>query len=64
MAKRRNSIDHKPLSEQVYIMLLSEDVGLKREQIEKEYRFYPKRRWRFDFAIPDLKLGIIIRDEK
>lgn len=25
-----------------------------------EYRFYPKRRWRFDFAWPDLKLALEI----
>jgi very-short-patch-repair endonuclease len=25
---------------------------------EREYRFCPQRRWRFDFAFPDHKLGI------
>ena len=25
---------------------------------EREYRFHPVRRWRFDFAIPDLMLAI------
>lgn len=23
-----------------------------------EYRFYPTRRWRFDFALPDYRIGI------
>jgi very-short-patch-repair endonuclease len=27
-------------------------------EVEREYRFHPTRRWRFDFAIPDLKIGI------
>jgi len=27
---------------------------------EKEYRFTPERRWRFDFAIPELKIAIEI----
>lgn len=26
--------------------------------VKTEYRFHPTRRWRFDFAIPDIKLGI------
>ena len=25
---------------------------------EREYRFHPTRRWRFDFAFPDLKLAV------
>lgn len=29
-------------------------------QMESEYRFHPTRRWRFDFAIPDVLLGIEI----
>lgn len=27
---------------------------------EREYRFHPIRKWRFDFAIPDKRLGIEI----
>ncbi len=27
-------------------------------EIEKEYKFHPERRWRFDFAIPSLMIGI------
>ncbi len=26
----------------------------------KEYKFHPKRRWKFDFALPNLKLAIEI----
>lgn len=29
-------------------------------EIEKEFRFHPKRRWRFDAAIPSKKIGIEI----
>ena len=25
---------------------------------ETEYKFHPERKWRFDFAIPELKVGI------
>ncbi|WP_139121780.1 PDDEXK family nuclease [Piscirickettsia litoralis] len=26
--------------------------------VEQEYRFHPKRRWRFDFAMPVYKLAV------
>ena len=29
-------------------------------EVEREYRFHPERRWRFDFAIPEKKIGIEI----
>ena len=29
-------------------------------KVSEEFRFHPVRRWRFDFAIPDLKLAIEI----
>lgn len=25
---------------------------------EREYRFHPERKWRFDFAFPDIKLAV------
>lgn len=28
--------------------------------LEKEFRFHDKRRWKFDFAMPDLKIAIEI----
>lgn len=33
---------------------------LTRHTITPEYRFYPPRRWRFDYAIIDLKIAIEI----
>lgn len=29
-----------------------------RKMIELEYRFHPPRRWRWDYAVPSIKLGI------
>jgi very-short-patch-repair endonuclease len=29
-------------------------------EVEREFRFHETRHWRFDFAIPDLKIGIEI----
>ncbi len=29
-------------------------------QVEREYRFHPERRWRFDFCIPEKKIAIEI----
>ena len=37
-------------------ILLSEGIGY-----EKEYRFYEKRKWRFDFAFPEKKVGVEIQ---
>lgn len=30
----------------------------KLQKPEEEFRFHPERRWRFDFAYPDLKIAI------
>lgn len=30
----------------------------KLQKPEREYRFHPERRWRFDFAYPDLMIAI------
>lgn len=30
----------------------------KMPEPKKEYRFHPDRRWRFDFAFPDIKLAV------
>lgn len=35
---------------------LWEERGLP--ELEEEYRFHPVRKWRVDFALPDLKIGI------
>ena len=43
-------------AEHIIPALIQEDVELP----EEEYRFHPTRRWRFDFAYPELKLAIEI----
>lgn len=37
------------------------DVTHGASQIEKEYRFHPSRKWRFDYAIPKYKIAIEIQ---
>jgi very-short-patch-repair endonuclease len=39
--------------EAMTLMLKSEGIVF-----EREYRFHPVRRWRFDFAIPELRIAI------
>lgn len=34
---------------------ISVNTGYK---VEEEYRFHPERKWRFDFALPELKLAV------
>jgi very-short-patch-repair endonuclease len=34
--------------------------SVEKLQPEREYRFHPTRKWRFDFAFPDRKLAIEI----
>ena len=39
-------------------LLISHMVALKLPEYQAEYRFDAFRRWRFDFAWPDLKLAV------
>jgi len=41
-------------------ILESEIVGAGLPQPEREFRFHPVRRWRFDFAWPALRLAVEI----
>lgn len=34
--------------------------GLKLPKPEREFKFHPDRRWRFDFAWPDLRIAVEI----
>lgn len=38
------------------LQLQATDIPL--DVVEQEYRFHPTRKWRFDFAIPSLKIAI------
>lgn len=40
---------------ELIVQCVCEKYGLR---YQAEYRFHAKRRWRFDFAIPDIKLAI------
>ncbi len=42
-------------------LLLSEqlkELNIQKNRICREYSFHPVRKWRFDFAVPAIKLGI------
>lgn len=39
----------------MFIKIIKSDLGL---DVVKEYRFHPKRKWRFDYAIPSIKMAI------
>ncbi|MEG0899040.1 MAG: hypothetical protein RSF40_04935 [Oscillospiraceae bacterium] len=39
----------------VFAQLIKQETGI---DVCPEFRFHPTRRWRFDFAIPDLKIAI------
>jgi very-short-patch-repair endonuclease len=39
----------------MFVKLIRQELKLK---CEKEFQFHPKRKWRFDYYIPELKLAI------
>lgn len=39
----------------MFTLLCQSELGLT---VLKEYRFFPKRRWRFDYAIPQYKIAL------
>jgi very-short-patch-repair endonuclease len=39
----------------IFTIICKTDIGV---EVVKEYRFYPARRWRFDYAIPEHKIAI------
>ena len=39
-------------------LLLTLQVVFGGDQVETEYRFHPTRRWRFDYAVPNLKIAV------
>ena len=41
----------------LYLRIIEHDLGI---EIIPEYKFHPKRKWRFDFAIVDYKIAIEI----
>ena len=53
--KRKPGIGHKAAKEMLMLTLVS---FVPRNLIETEYRFHPPRRWRWDYAVPSMKLAI------
>lgn len=52
----RNNKERKNV-EDLFTRLVAQEVGVA---CVREYRFHPKRRWRFDYAIPSHKIAIEI----
>jgi very-short-patch-repair endonuclease len=52
MAKKIN----KSVAPDLFLKLLQ--TNFKGIQIEKEYKFHPARRWRFDYAFPFLMIAV------
>lgn len=46
-----------PFKEDLYSKLLSSDTNYK---FVSEFYFHPKRRWRFDYCCPELKIAVEI----
>lgn len=53
--KRKPGIGHKAAKEMLMLTLVS---FVPRNLIETEFRFHPPRRWRWDYAVPSMKLAI------
>lgn len=58
VAARKIPTGRKPLlkdDSMMFIKMIKSCLGL---DTEKEYRFHPSRKWRFDYAIPSLRMAI------
>lgn len=55
--RRRNARKTPKSAKDVFTFLLHQRLGV---ECVREYRFHPTRQWRFDYAIPDLRIAIEI----
>lgn len=55
--KRRKKAEKTLNTKDVFCFLLKQRLGV---ECVREYRFHPSRLWRFDYAIPDLRIAIEI----
>lgn len=55
--RRRNALKSPRNAKDTFTLLLRQRIGV---ECVKEYRFHPTRQWRFDYAIPDLRIAIEI----
>lgn len=53
--KRKPGFNHQAAKEMLMLTLVS---FVPRNLIETEFRFHPPRRWRWDYAVPSMKLAI------
>lgn len=54
----RDALGRKPLLKDgcmMFIKMIKSSLAL---DVEKEYRFHPSRKWRFDYAIPSIRMAI------
>lgn len=55
--RRRNARKTPKSAKDMFTFLLHQRIGV---ECVREYRFHPTRQWRFDYAIPDLRIAIEI----
>lgn len=53
--KKSRQTANKSQIRDVFTVICKTDLGV---ECVKEYKFYPERRWRFDFAIPEHKIAL------
>lgn len=54
-AKKSQQSAKKAQIRDVFTVICKTDLGV---ECVKEYKFHPKRRWRFDYAIPEHKIAL------
>ena len=55
IAKKSRQAAKKTQIRDVFTVICKTDLGV---ECIKEYKFHPKRRWRFDYAIPEHKIAL------
>lgn len=55
--RRRNALKTAKSAKDMFTFLLHQRLSV---ECVREYRFHPTRQWRFDYAIPDLRIAIEI----
>ena len=53
--KKSRQTANKSQIRDVFTVICKTDLGV---ECVKEYKFYPERRWRFDYAIPEHKIAL------
>ena len=53
--KQRRKVQYALIQSDAFCQLCRQELGV---EVVREYRFHPKRRWRFDYAIPAHKVAL------